>query len=86
MSMNKVRYRVKAVNDESFNQVCSLLRNRVKIFVASDKRRVLSTGEIPRRLLRNLKEMGATVTTDFQYDQEDVPSALTKLGLTQEPF
>ena len=64
------RYKVRAPSDELYRQVFLLLVERVPVFVASEKRRVLSTGEIPNTILDRIRELGATVTPDFQYDAD----------------
>lgn len=64
------RYKVRAPSDELYRQVFLLLDQHVPVFVASEKRRVLSTGEIPNSILNRIRELGATVTPEFQYDQD----------------
>lgn len=64
------RYKVRAPSDELYQKVLCLLEERVPVFVASEKRRLLSTGEIPTTILNTLRELGATVTPDFQYESD----------------
>ena len=64
------RYKVKTPSDELYRKVLLILEQRVPVFVASEKRRMLSTGEIPNQILVRIRELGATVTPDFQYDSD----------------
>ena len=74
-----VRYKVRAPSERLYHELLNLLAASVPVFVASEKRRVLSTGEIPNKILNNIKEMGATVTRDFQYDPEVRTAAAGKV-------
>jgi hypothetical protein len=64
------RYKVRVPSDELYRKVLLLLEQRVPVFVASEKRRMLSTGEIPNPILNRIRELGATVTPDFKYDSD----------------
>jgi hypothetical protein len=64
------RYKVRVPSDELYRKVLILLEQRVPVFVASEKRRMLSTGEIPNSILDRIRELGATVTPEFQYDPD----------------
>ncbi len=71
-----VRYKIKSPSDETYREVQETLRARnVQVFVASEKRRMISAGNIPAKLLDDIKERGATVTLDQQYDMESRKSA-----------
>ena len=76
--MNAQRYKIKAPSQASYDEVRSLLKHQVEIFVTSDRRRMISTGEIPRPILKNLKELGATVTEDPQFELEVKKTVTTK--------
>ena len=66
-----LRYKIKAPSDKAYREVRETLRAKnVHVFVASEKRRMLSTGNIPAKLLDDIKERGATVTADQHYDME----------------
>lgn len=70
------RYKVRAPSDELYREVLLLLDQQVPVFVASEKRRMVSTGEIPNTIMTRIRELGATVTPDFQYES-DVPNLFT---------
>lgn len=66
-----VRYKIKVPSDKAYREVQETLRAKnVHVFVASEKRRILSTGNISAQLLEDIKGRGATVTADQQYDLE----------------
>jgi len=67
----KIRYKIKAPDEKAYGKIQDRLRDKnVEIFLTSEKRLMISTGDIPSNVLSDIKEQGATVTTDFKYDLE----------------
>lgn len=65
------RYKVKAPSEKAYREVYAALQaEKVPVFVASEKRRVISTGSIPAKVLSHIREHGATVSDDQQYAPE----------------
>jgi hypothetical protein len=65
------RYKVRTPSDKVYREIYAALQaENVPVFVASEKRRVISTGSIPAKLLSNIRECGATVSDDQQYAAE----------------
>lgn len=65
------RYKVRTQSGKAYREVYATLRaENVPVFVASEKRRVISTGSIPAKVLSHIKENGATVSDDQQYAPE----------------
>lgn len=66
-----MRYRVKAPDLPAYRDVLEFLSGRrVPVFVASEKRHLLSVGDLPDEDRREIAAKGAEVTPDFQYDLE----------------
>jgi len=65
-----VRYKVKAKDDLAYRDILSALEGRVPIFVASEKRRLLSTGDLPDDCRQEIVSRGGQVSLDFQYDPD----------------
>lgn len=65
-----MRYKVRAPNPSSYQEILHLLSGRVPIFVASEKRQILSTGDLPEDCLQEIAAKGGQVKPDVQYDLE----------------
>ncbi len=66
-----VRYKIKVSSEKAYQEVRETLRAKnVQVFVASEKRRTISAGSMSDSLILNIKEHGATVSLDQQYDLE----------------
>lgn len=65
-----MRYKVRAPDSSTYHEVLEILHGRVPIFVASEKRHLLSTGELPADCLEKIKAKGAQVQPEFQFDLE----------------
>lgn len=65
-----MRYKVKAVDDEAYRDLLEYLRDRVQLFVASPRRRLLSTGEMDDRVRAEVIARGGIITEDRQFDPE----------------
>jgi hypothetical protein len=74
--LSGVRYKVQAPDDSTYREVVNLLSGRVHVFVASEKRRFLSTGDLPEDCLAEIAAKGAEVQPDIRYDMEIVPEPL----------
>jgi hypothetical protein len=64
------RYKIKAPDAQQYKEVRQLVEARVPILVESEKRRMLSTGELPSDLLAEIRSRGCEVTPDVQYELE----------------
>ena len=62
-----MRYKVKAQDGSSYREILSALAGRVPIYVASEKRRLLSTGDLPEDCRKEIAARGGQVSSDFQY-------------------
>ena len=66
-----IRYKIKTPTEKTYRDVYDRLRAKhVQIFVESEKRRMLSTGNIPSNVLTDIRHRGATVSVDPQYALE----------------
>ena len=65
-----MRYKVQAPDLAVYHNLVEILSGRVPILVASEKRRFLSTDDLPEDVRRRLEAEGAQITRDFQYDAE----------------
>lgn len=64
------RYQIRTSDDKQYKDVIKLIRDKVPIYVLSEKRRMISTAEIPPTILQDIKDRGATVVQDFKFDPE----------------
>lgn len=64
------RYKIKAPDPQRYEDVRRLVESRVPVLVESEKRRMLSTGELPPDLLEEVKRRGCEVVPDVQYQPE----------------
>jgi len=66
-----MRYKIKVPSEKAYQEVRETLRAKnVQVFVASEKRRTISAGNMSDSLILDIKEHGATVSLDQQYDLE----------------
>lgn len=65
-----MRYKVKARDDFAYRDILSVLEGRVPIFVASEKRRLLSTGDLSDDCRQEIVSRGGQVSLDSQYDPD----------------
>lgn len=65
-----MRYKIKAPDLASYHDLLRFLTERVPIYVASEKRRFLSTGELSRDVRDEVASRGAEVTEELQYEAE----------------
>ena len=68
-----MRFKIKSMNAENFTAVRQLVKGTVPIYVESEKRLTLSTGELSRELRSQIEDSGATVTEEQQYDLDGPP-------------
>lgn len=67
-----MRYKIKVANNVLFRRIEEELRSKkVQVFVVNEKRHLFSTGDIPTKLLSDIKEYGATVTADKHFSPEE---------------
>jgi hypothetical protein len=68
-----MRYKIKAQSASAYEQARSLLEaSEVRVFVESDRRLTLSTGDLSPGVRQGLEELGVEVSQDFRYDMEDL--------------
>jgi hypothetical protein len=70
-----VRYKIKTGTDESYRELVELLRGKVAIFVASPRRRMLGTGDIPVSLRQEVIAHGGRITKDQAYQFDNAAGA-----------
>ena len=68
------RVKIKTSNLALYKAIRSLLENQVRIYVASEKRGILSTDPLPDDLKAQLEAYEVTVSPEVQYDLE-LPTA-----------
>ncbi|HEX2163780.1 MAG TPA: hypothetical protein VHM02_07510 [Thermoanaerobaculia bacterium] len=66
------RYRVKFPTAEAYRRGLGIAEARVPVLIASEKRHVLSIGELPPDLEADLRSLGASVTQETRYELEVV--------------
>jgi hypothetical protein len=66
------RVKIKAPNPALYEEVRSMIGNRVRIYVASEKRGILSTDPLPDDLKARIEARGATVTPEVHYTLEAI--------------
>jgi hypothetical protein len=71
-----MRYKVSAPDAMIYREVVNLLSGRVHVFVASEKRRFLSTGDLSEDCLAEIAAKGAEAQPDIRYDMEIAPEPL----------
>lgn len=65
-----MRYKVRTADRASFREVRDRLEKATTIFVASENRCVLSTGDLSDELIRELRHAGADVRPDYQFEPD----------------
>lgn len=65
-----MRYKVKAHDAAAYRHILGVLQGRVPIYVASEKRHMLSVGSLPDDCREAILARGGEVVPDFQYDLE----------------
>lgn len=65
-----MRYKIKANSLEAFFKAKALVEPHTRIWVASERRRLLSTGDLPECLQIKLAALGAEVYPDIQYQAD----------------
>ncbi len=66
-----MRYKVKAQDAAAYRDILSALKGRgVPIYVASEKRHMLSVGALPDDCREAVLARGGEVMPDYQYDLE----------------
>lgn len=65
-----MRYKVRIPNPEVFRALREKLEKETRIFVASEQRGLLSTGDLSEDLIRELRRAGAEVKLDYQFQPD----------------
>lgn len=65
-----MRYKVKAQDAAAYRDILNALQGRVPIYVASEKRHMLSVGPLPDDCRKAVLARGGEVMPDSQYDLE----------------
>jgi hypothetical protein len=67
-----MRYKVKVTSPEAYRRVQEMVsQSDTRVFVVSDRRMVLSIGEISSSLRSKIEQLGAQVQPDYQYSSDD---------------
>ncbi len=72
------RYKIKADNADQFRRIRDLAEGRTPVFVASERRLYIGTGDLPSDLRRDLLNAGARIT-------EERPHQLDQTGRLDPP-
>ncbi len=65
-----MRYKIKAKTAEDFQQVREVAASATRIFVTSERRLTLSTGDLSESVQRRLRRLGAQVQPEIRFDAE----------------
>lgn len=65
-----MRYKVKVKTDAEFGPVAAAAAAHTKVFVISEGRRTLSTGDLSKAAMDQLRRLGAKIVPDMQYDAD----------------
>jgi hypothetical protein len=65
-----MRYKVSIPNPAVFRVLREKLEKETRIFVASEQRGLLSTGDLSEDLIRELRRAGAEVRLDYQFQPD----------------
>jgi hypothetical protein len=65
----RMRYRIRARDLASFHQLRELEKT-TRVFVASEHRCLLSTGDLSEDVIRELRHAGADVRPDYQFEPD----------------
>ena len=73
VEISAMRFKIKSIDAENLEAVRRLVKGAVPIYVDSEKRLTLSTGELSPELRSQIEDSGATVTEEQQYDLDGQP-------------
>jgi len=65
-----MRYKIKAPDLPAYREILAFLEGKVPIFVVSEKRHLLSTGDLPEDCRKEIAARGGEVKPEVQYDLE----------------
>lgn len=65
-----MRYKVKAPDESAYQELLVLLKRNVPVYVASKRRKLLSTGDLWPSLREEITALGGRITVDHRYDLE----------------
>jgi len=65
-----MRFKVQVKSDESLSKALSLLEEKVPVYLTSQKRHFIATGDLPDDIREELVQIGATISADEQFDLE----------------
>ena len=63
-----MRYKVQASDDSTFGELRKYLEQNAELYVVSPRRRMLSTGELSKSAMDEIRGRGGEVFEDRQYD------------------
>jgi len=66
------RVKIKVPNPALYEEICSMIDNQVRIYVALEKRGILSTDPLPDDLKARIEARGAIVTPEVPYNLEAI--------------
>lgn len=64
------REKIKFPTADAYHRGLALLGDAVPVYVLNEKRQTVAAGAIPSSLRTGLADLGATVTSDEEYDHE----------------
>lgn len=67
-----MRYKVRVLDDVSFDALHELLNERDEVLLASKRRRTLSTGELSDATVEAIRERGGDIVEDRQYEPDSL--------------
>jgi len=65
-----MRYKIRIPDPAVFRALREKLEKETRIFVASEQRGLLSTGDLSEDLIRELRRAGAEVGLDYQFQPD----------------
>jgi hypothetical protein len=64
------RHKIKAIDAEQFRQVRTLAEGHTPVFVTSERRLYLATGDLSLELRRQIEQTGAVITVERPHHLE----------------
>ena len=68
-----MRYRIKTSSPEMYQRVLPMLRNEATVRIESERRLLIAAEDVDSGLCQRLKDLGASVSEDYQYVPDAVP-------------
>lgn len=68
-----MRYKIKTSSPEMYQRVLPLVRNEATVRIESELRMMIAAEDIDSGLRQRLKDLGASVSEDYQFVPDAVP-------------